>query len=406
MKPALSPCVLGLILLQATNGWAEDQEASNEAKTEFTPVPLIGGNSDVGFGGGALISLARVHPDAEPFLWRAELASVTMLQGADGGLEVPYQDHYLLLRFPRVLRDRVELQLRVSYTREATLKYYGIGNEAPLEPGRTLSDEYYQYEWIHPTVWLSSVHHIMEPFSVDLGIRYTKNWLDVPGATKLSGDAEVGTPSSEFIGPLEDHSLITFSYGLAADTRDNQVSATRGAHHTVRLDWTPGGPGAGFHYWRANAAFRVYLPLGSDGSTVALRGVADLLFGEPPIYTLARFDQTGAFGGVHGVRGVPGQRYHGKAKFFGNLEVRKILFPFRLLGQKNKFGIAAFADGGRLFADYRKRPDLDGTDLGLKYGLGGGVRVLGGKSFVLRTDVAWSPDASPVGVYLTSGQLF
>lgn len=409
MKLASSICVLSVAVLSTTQAWAQngDEEQSNEAKLEFTPVPLIGGNSDVGFGGGALLSLARVRPDLEPFMWRIELASLTMLQGAEGGgVQIPYQDHYLLLRFPHIQRDRFEVQLRVSYTRNATLKYYGIGNEAPLEPGRALSDKYYQYDWIHPTVWLSTVHHIAEPFSVDLGVRYTQNWLDVPGGTKLSGDAEVGSPSSELIGPLEDHGLFTFSYGLSADTRDNQTSATRGAYHTLRLDWTPGGPGAGFHYWRANAAFRVYFPLGSDGSAVAFRGVADLLFGEPPIYELARFDQTGAFGGSKGVRGVPGQRYHGKAKFFGNLEVRKILFPFQLLGRENKLGITAFADGGRLFAEYAKRPDLDGTGLGLKYGLGGGVRVHSGDSFVLRTDVAWSPDASPVGLYLTSGQQF
>jgi outer membrane protein assembly factor BamA len=406
MKLAASACVLVLALLQTTQGWAQDEEASKEAETEFTPVPLIGGNSDRGFGGGVLVSLARVRPGFEPFLWRVELASLTLLRGADGGVQVPYQNHYIMLRFPHVQKDRFELRIRLSYKRESTLKYYGIGNKAPLESGRTLSDEYYQYDLIHPTVELSSVHHIAEPFSVDLGIRYTQTWLDVPNGTKLSGDAATGTPSSEFIGPLEDHGLITFSYGLSADTRDNQVSATRGAYHTVRLDWTPGGPGAGFYYWRANAAFRVYFPLGSDGSAVAMRGVADLLFGEPPIYELARFDQTGAFGGSRGVRGVPGQRYHGKVKFFGNLELRKVLFPFELLGSENKFGIAAFADAGRLFADYARRPDLDGTDLGLKYGLGGGVRVHSGESFVLRTDVAWSPDASPVGVYLSSGHTF
>ena len=138
-----------------------------------------------------------------------------------------------------------------------------------------------------------------------------------------------------------------------------------------------------------------------------MRGVADLLFGNPPIYELARYEQTGAFGGPNGVRGVPGQRYHGKVKFFGNAELRKNLFDFEFLGKTNKFGVAAFVDGGRLFADYEPRPELDGgKELGLKIGAGGGIRLQAGQSFVIRADVAWSPDARPVGAYLASGHIF
>lgn len=54
----------------------------------------------------------------------------------------------------------------------------------------------------------------------------------------------------------------------------------------------------------------------------------------------------------------------------------------------------------------RRHPELDGTSLGLKVGLGGGLRLVAGKSFVLRADAAWSPDARPVGVYVAAGQAF
>jgi hypothetical protein len=52
------------------------------------------------------------------------------------------------------------------------------------------------------------------------------------------------------------------------------------------------------------------------------------------------------------------------------------------------------------------QPELDGEGLGLKYGLGGGLRLLGGKTFVLRVDVAWSPDARPISAYLAAGHVF
>ena len=77
--------------------------------------------------------------------------------------------------------------------------------------------------------------------------------------------------------------------------------------------------------------------------------------------------------------------------------------------------------GARMAVDWEQRVDfdrlrkhrmerakavLDGSELGLKYGTGGGLRWAAGKSFVLRFDVAWSPDADPVGAYLAAGHTF
>jgi hypothetical protein len=70
------------------------------------------------------------------------------------------------------------------------------------------------------------------------------------------------------------------------------------------------------------------------------------------------------------------------------------------------FGVVAFFDAGRVWADTAPHPELDGTGLGLKYGTGGGVRLQSGKAFVLRGDVAWSPDARPLGGYFAVGQAF
>jgi hypothetical protein len=51
-------------------------------------------------------------------------------------------------------------------------------------------------------------------------------------------------------------------------------------------------------------------------------------------------------------------------------------------------------------------PELDGRGPGLKYGVGGGVRLTSGTAFVLRADLAWSPDATPIGAYVTAGEMF
>jgi len=70
-------------------------------------------------------------------------------------------------------------------------------------------------------------------------------------------------------------------------------------------------------------------------------------------------------------------------------------------------GLAAFLDGGRSWTELgRAHPELDGTGLGLKYGVGGGLRLQEGRTFLLRLDLAWSPDARPLGAYFAAGQIF
>jgi hypothetical protein len=106
------------------------------------------------------------------------------------------------------------------------------------------------------------------------------------------------------------------------------------------------------------------------------------------------------------VRGIPSDRYHGKRKLFGNLEARSSLWSFFVRGSPYTLGVTAFIDGGRLWADTRPAPELDGSGLGLKYGLGGGLRLRKGETFVLRADLAWSPDARPFGFYFLAGHMF
>ena len=93
-------------------------------------------------------------------------------------------------------------------------------------------------------------------------------------------------------------------------------------------------------------------------------------------------------------------------KALGNVELRTEIVKFRLFGKPLIFGVTAFLDGGRVWADTTPHPELDGSGLGLKYGAGGGVRVQSETSFVMRADVAWAPDATPVGAYVAAGQMF
>lgn len=375
-------------------------------RTEITVVPFIGGDSDVGLGGGFIASWARLSPAHLPYLARVEAGGyLTGRKGSDG-FELPYLDSYVLVDLPHALRNRLHLRFRISHTRELTLKYYGLGNASRIEPGRPR--EYFLYERSHPTLDLRAESQLTRTLQLLWRVAYTQNWFRVAEDTQLAHDMREGSPRAQrLLGDARSHAVLAFSYGVAWDDRDNQISTHGGQYHSLRVDLAPGGSGAFPYRWgRANGTFRAYLPLIKERLTFAVRVVSDSLFGDAPFYELPRYDSTSAIGGLNGVRGIPAQRYYGKLKLFGNAELRSELFDFRLLGKNNRFGVTAFLDGGRLWTDHHSTSEFDGEGVGLKYGIGSGLRLAAGKSFVLRLDAAWSKEARPLAAYLASGQMF
>lgn len=375
-------------------------------RNDVTLVPYVGGDSDIGFGGGAMFSIARLTAEHEPYLWRFESVSLVTFK-ADPTFEVPYIDVDAEATFPHVIKNRMSVELKVAYTRE-DLKYFGLGNASTIPNGVPLSDPRYAYRREHPTVFVRSGTRLHGPLLLLLGIAYTHNWLTIPANTLLAEQRDHGTPRErEALGPSENHGVFELSYGVGWDERDNTVAPQRGQYHTLRVDLDPGGTKLIPQSWaRVNAAVRFYVPLVPRRLTFAVRLLSDVLLGDPPFYELQRYDDTAAIGGANGVRGVPAQRYYGKIKLISNFELRSRLFDFKLFGQKNTFGLAAFTDIGRLWSDLPADPVLDGHGLGLKLGIGGGLRLYGGQSFVVRADIAWSPDARPIGGYLAPGELF
>ncbi|HKP62358.1 MAG TPA: BamA/TamA family outer membrane protein [Polyangiales bacterium] len=388
-----------VILLICADVRADD----DAARTELGLLPLLGGDSDLGLGGGALGSITRIEPGWEPYRYRVEVGAVVTFK-TDGELQVPYQDVYVLWTIPDLIPKRLRLELRPSYTRERNQNYYGIGNatRAPeLGPLDQPAVDYFQYGRMHPTLQLRLLLHLGHGFFLGLGNSLTYNELYVHPGSKL--DADRHDPQlAGFFGPTGPHWVDFFEYTLLYDTRDNETSAQSGMHHQLRLRLSPGGTEAfPYRYGQVDVIARFFTTHGR--SVFAARVVGDAQFGDPPFYELARFEDTFALGGVNGVRGVPGQRYYGKLKLFGNLEWRARLVDFRLFGLPCSLGSALFFDAGRLWAP---DPELDGPALGLKFGVGAGLRLQQGQAFVARADLAWSPDARPIGAYVTAGQLF
>jgi Omp85 superfamily domain len=384
--------------------------ARAQSGRELNVIPIAGGDSDVGIGGGLLGDLAALAPGRPPFRWRLEAAAfVTFKVRKAEGLILPYQDYYLDYVVPRTgPGGNMRFDIRPSFTNEVTLRYYGMGNAAPpLAAGADV--ETLEYERLHPTLSAEVRYRLVDSFYVLAGTAYTYNRLKVPPMTVLARDHDAGPADVRaLLGNFAPHGVELLTLEAGFDGRDDETVTRHGQFHTLRFRVSPHVGGAlPYQYERLTLTSRFYWTPIERWLTVSTRLVGDTIFGDAPFYELARFDETPAIGGGKAVRGVPAQRYYGKVKAFGNIEAISELLPFTVKQKHLVLGLAAFFDGGRSWTEIsRSHPDLDGTGIGLKYGIGGGLRLEEGRTFVVRFDVAWSPDASPVGAYFAAGEIF
>ncbi len=385
---------------EPANGFATAQlDAPSDHEREIGLAPLLGGDTDHGFGGGALGSVAIFDRDQTLYRWKVEFGAFYAVKSSF--TNPSFLDAFALITFPQLLRTRLRLELRPSFTKDTALGYYGIGNR-PAQPEKAdLARD--TYERLHPSLAVTTLWRGRHDLSLLIGGRYTYNRIAFDPASTLAQD--MMKVSHDLEAP---HSVVTIETGLVYDSRDDELSPTSGQDHAVKLRVSPQlGSELPYGYQQVNATVRVYHTIVPRYLVLAVRAVFDVQLGDVPFYEMSRFEDTSAIGGSQGVRGVPAYHFYGRVKAFGNVELRSQVTRFKWLGSKFILGFAGFFDAGRLWSDVEKsRPDLDGTGLGLHYGAGGGIRLQKGRSFLLRADVAWSPDAQPIGVYVLANHPF
>jgi hypothetical protein len=400
--------LLGWTIGLATTALAQSGGSARAGKRELNFFPIIGGDSDVGFGFGEVSDIASLGTTEGTFRWRIENAAFVTFKIRNNSVIVPFLDVYALLTVPSFgPGGRFRLELRPSYTDERTLGYYGIGNASPDQA--SISEQQREYRRIHPTLAARLRMRVLDDCFVVAGSSYTQSWLEVPSDSLLVKDRSTGPPEvRQLLGSFASHGVELLEAGLEYDTRDNETVTQRGQYHALLARISPSlGSALPYEYVQLDFTGRFYTNPIPRWLSVSFRVVGDVFLGTVPFYELARFDDTPAIGGGKAIRGVPAQRYHGKVKLFENLEARSELFHFTVKNKPLILGAALFFDSGRTWSEpFHAHPELDGTGIGLKYGIGGGLRFQEGKTFVVRADLAWSPDAQPIGGYFSAGEIF
>ena len=395
-------------------------ESTDYVTRRFEPAgfPLIGGDSDIGFEFGAVGTLSYFADGVKPYRWNMDFILSASVKSGPTGPEIAQQSYLWQIDVPGLLGNRIRLNPEVSYTHTINYGYFGLGNAsngAP-PPNSTQNPDRY-YEWIesiaqvrtemrlelrHPLAALFAAQYLYVSPTAYAGSVLAQ---DIAATTNGTGPAIYGTKNV---------SLPSLAAGFLWDSRDSEIFPRSGMLHEVGVRGERGVPfDSGVKYLEAGGIFRGYVPLGP--AVFAARLVTNFQVGNVPFFDLFQagpFDQKEMPGGSAGIRGVPVGRYLGPIKILGNVELRAMLVKFSVLKQRFTLGGDVFFDTGRIWSDYSFHSSLDGSGIGLKYGVGGGIYVLWGQAAMLRIEAAYSPDAVaenpslPIGLYVNDGVMF
>ena len=393
-------------------------EKLDPRRFEWAGFPIIGGNSDIGVQFGVAATFTRFREGVAPYYWNLDVVLSTSVKGDSNGVGFIQQADVLRLDAPDLLDHHLRLDTRGSFTRTINQGYYGIGNASYAGPRPGEADLIRLNQYLQEEARVRSiarVHTGWSIFDIALGGNLRYEWPTVYPGSKLATDAASRNPDgSPIVYGTQNGGVASLAAGVIIDTRDNEFVTRQGIYYQLGVGGTVGSA-EGIGYAQTSAVLSHYAPIAGP-LVFATRIVADWQFGNVPFYDL---QQGGIFEpqlliGPGGVRGVPEGRYSGAAKVVGNVEIRSVLPRFRLFGQRFRLGTTTFFDAGRVWASYHGGADVahDGTTLGLRFGVGGGVFLQWGEAAIFRVEAAYSPDAVsenpgfPVGIYVSDGLMF
>lgn len=367
-------------------------------RLEWAILPVIAFDSDVGFIFGGNLAFARFDKDRDLYKWRMELLGSAAVDSSG----ITMQEHSIQLDIPQILGSNFRLKMKAGYIQVNNKGYYGFGNDSA-----SLADndkEVYDYGVKSPEAWIYTIYSLPKSMSLLGGVRYRYSLFDYSSTSMLA------TPSSgpDVLG-RENHGELIWALGWNVDERDHETATTSGYFLQLSTRFSIGAlTGTDYTYGGTSIQGRGFIPLAKEYLVLAGRVVADIIYGSAPFY---EYSIAGAFpyfdmpGGLKGIRGVPEGRYRGPVKLVINLEIRSMFIKFNVASHQFRIGAVAFFDTGRVWM-YQKNSELDGTGMGMKFGTGAGIRLQWGETVVIRVDVAYSPDADPVGVYVDFGHMF
>ena len=417
---AWSPAAYGADPAPAPNP-AVEQKAAQEGdfvtqRYEPAGFPIIGGNSDIGFEFGVAGTLSRFADGVVPYRWNMDLVIAASLKGVPGGVEVAQQSYLWDIDVPGLAGGRLRLNPFADFRRTTNQGYFGLGNASSAVPPPGSDNRYFQYIHEETGMRLLTRYELSGPLFFLASTIGNYVSPTAYAGSKLAQDAAARAPNgSPYVLGVHSLAMASQGAGIVYDSRDSEIFTRAGWLEQYGLRFSQGFPlSAQVTFAEAEVVVAKYTSLGRY-VVLATQAVADFKFGHVPFFELFTggvFNPDYMIGGSASVRGVPFGRYLGQIKAVGNVELRALHLRVHALGQAFQLGNAVFFDTGRVWSDYTFHSPLDGSGLGLKWGVGAGIYLLWGQAAMFRLDMAYSPDAVsenaafPFGLYIEDGLSF
>ena len=363
---------------------------------EISGVPALNFDADEGFGIGAALELYNYGSGVQPYRFTVQPTILLTTEGR--------RDLTVFFDAPALLSNGWRMTAFAGIERQLAQPYYGVGNATEHDERLEQAPNSYFYRYGRARLRASTdfQHRIGRwPVRLLLGAGAARSTFDITpydsGTTLLATQTGGETPPAGRTNYVR--------AGLLWDTRDQEIGPNRGTWAEALVQRVDRSVGATEDFTRWTATVRQYVPL-SSRLVFAQRLIGQGIEGNPPFDELSTiqssFKQQEGLGGSGSIRGIPKDRYIGKALFLSNSELRWRALDFALFGRQSFLALSGFADAGRVWTD-----GFDASTMlsDLHVGYGGGVRLGFGPSFIIATDVGHSSE-SAAAIYIGLGWMY
>ena len=309
---------------------------------------------------------------------------------------------------PKIFGSKTHADIWFDYLRRTRDDFFGIGPDTPKTSKTDFGTEHRSYN-------ASLFHDFARGLQAGAYASLTNsstypgdNSRDIPSNLVFSGSPEV-VPITLFApGLLENTKILSFGGFGVLDRRDNSAGLTKGAYLYGRVGSSEGlkdGPAFSNYGWlEAEMDARGYVPLGSNKTSLAVRGYADL--DHPRGGSQIPFYDMPYLGGRSELRGFENYRFRGDNLVLFSVELRQTVWTQR---EDRGLDLVAFGDAGQVWGDNRSLVDpaivinQNFSSRNWKAGIGGGIQYRFSSSIAGRVELGHSNERNIVYFSLTRG---
>jgi hypothetical protein len=310
--------------------------------------------------------------------------------------------------FPRVFDQNTHADVWFDYLRRTKDNFFGIG---PLNPNTSQTN----FDLEQRSYNASLYHDFADRLQVGGYFRLSNSATyrgqkdkDIPIDTLFSGDPNTVPVARWAPGLLTNAKILSYGGFAAYDLRNNSGGLTKGAYFYGRIGSSQGlknDPAFSDYGWlEAELDARGYIPLGSDKTSLAVRGYASLKdprgASQIPFY-----DQSFLGGRMYG-RGFKNFRFRGDNLALGSAELRQTVWT---QSENRGLDVFGFGDAGQVWGDNRSKTDpavlsnqnFDSSNW--RASVGGGLQYRYSNSFAGRVEIGHSHERNLIYFSITRG---